>query len=311
MATEDAVSSTRSSRNARRAGVALLAGATMLTLAGCSAGETVVDGWWDNGDTIRVPAKSTLFDDEGTPLCSTPTAFGQVETRARAFSENGGVINAFLFEVTNPETDPSTASTKAEQQKLEILQDSLGAMYQLTFPAFDKANGISSAEDMRKVKDDLQQHLPNIFQDSKQITDYIKVDQQWIEGPQGHFAVRRLSDPEGYIKDNKINTTFNGIANQYFVATSDSGDEFLLERSKDTGESRLLSASSEPLVLDAATESFTRYAIDNEAGGVNPDATITLVNDQCLPSGNKQVARYWVYDYKTMNGEEQKPNVIE
>ena len=227
----------------------------MLTLSACSGGDTVVDGWWDNGDPVRVPAKSTLFDDNGVPLCKTPTAFGQVETRSRAFTTNGGVVNSFLFEVTNPETDPSTGATKAEQEKLAILQDSLGAMYQLTFPSFDKANGISSAQDMRKVKDDLQKHLPNIFQDSKQITDYIAVDQQWIEGPQGHFTVRRLSDPEGYIKDNKIDTTFNGLANQYFVATSDSGDEFLLERNKETGASRLLSAGAEPVVLDSLLRS--------------------------------------------------------
>ena len=44
---------------------------------------------------------------------------------------------------------------------------------------------------------------------------------------------------------------------------------------------------------------------------MNPDGTITLVNDQCLPVAGQQAARYWVYDYKLLNGEEQKPNVIE
>lgn len=312
MTIDDAVSSTRISRRAsRRLGAGLLAGATALALAGCSSGETFIDGWWDNGDPVRVPVKASLFDADGVPLCTTPTAFGQVETRSRSFSENGGVINAFLFEVTNPETDPSTASNAAERKKLEVLQDSLGAMYQLTFPKFDEEHGIKSAEDMRAVKDDLQEHLPDIFKDSQQITDYIKLDQQWIEGPDGHFSVRRASDPEGYIKDNKIDTRFNGIANQYFIATKDDGTEYLLERSKDTGLARLLRAGDDPILLDESTESFLRYSIENEAGGVNPDASITLVNDQCLPNGSQQVARYWVYDYTTMNGAEPQPNVIE
>lgn len=308
MTIEVAVSSTRSTRKgARRVGYGILAGVAALALAGCSSGETYVDGWWDNGDPVRVPTKATLFDADGKPLCQTPTTFGQVETRSRSFSDNGGLINAFLFEVNNPETDPSTASTPTERKKLEVLQDSLGAMYQLTFPKFDKDHEISSSEDMRKVKDDLAQHLPDIFKDSKQVTDYVGVDSQWIEGPQGHFAVRREADPEGYIKENKINTKFNGLQNQYFVATNDDGTEYLLERNKTTGAAQLLSAGEDPIALDESTESFTRYNIENEAGGVNPDATITLVNDQCLPVGTQQTARYWVYDYQTMNGAEQKP----
>jgi hypothetical protein len=312
MTYEDAVSSTRITRTrTRRMGYGLLAGIAALTLAGCSSGETYVDGWWDNGDPVLVPVKAALFDADGKPLCATPTAFGQVETRSRSFSDNGGVINAFLFEVTNPETDPSTGATPAERKRLEVMQDSLGAMYQLTFPAFDKDHGISGPDDMRKVKDDLQQHLPDLFKDSKQLTDYITVDSQWIEGPQGHFTVRREADPEGYIKDNKINTKFDGLTFQYFVATSEDGKEYLLERNKDTGAAQLLSSGADPIVLDESTESFTRYNIENEAGGLNPDATITLVNDQCLPIDGAPVARYWIDDYQTMNGTEQKPNVIE
>jgi len=308
MTTEDAVSSMRVTRKrARRVGYGLIAGFAALTLAGCSSGETFVDGWWDNGDPVMVPVKATLFDTSGKPLCTTPTAYGQVETRSRSFSENGGVINAFLFEVNNPETDPSTAANAQERKKLTVLQDSLGAMYQLTFPSFDKKHEVKSSSDMRKIKDDLHQHLPDLFKDSKLVSDYIAVDSQWIDGPQGHFAVRRESDPEGYIKENKIKTTFDGITYQYLLATKDDGTEYLLERNKETGGARLLRAGEKPIVLDESTESFIRYNIENEAGGVNPDATITLVDDQCLPVGTQQAARYWVYDYQTMNGTEQKP----
>ena len=95
-----------------------------------------------------VPTKASLFDADGKPLCATPTAFGTVETRSRAFGETGGVINAFLFEIINPETDPSTGATAAERNKLKILQNSHEAMYQLTFPAFDKKHDIKSADDM-------------------------------------------------------------------------------------------------------------------------------------------------------------------
>jgi len=311
MTTEDAVSSTRAKRKgARLAGLGLIAGVAAATLAGCSSGETYIDGWWDNGNPVFVPLKSTLFDAEGAPLCATPTAFGQVETRGRSYSENGGVINAFLFEVKNPETDPSTAATKEEQKELTVLQDSLTAMYQLTWPAFDKDNGIASAEDMRAVKDELQEHLPDLLTEGP-VTSYVKIDDQWIDGPAGHFSVRRSDDPEGYIKESNIDTKFNGIANQYFIATNEDGDEYLLVKDKATGASTLMRDGEETLALDETTESFIRYLVENESTGTNPDATITLVNDQCLPVSGAQAARYWVFDYELLNGEEQKPNVIE
>ncbi|MGC4173783.1 hypothetical protein [Demequina sp.] len=312
MTTEDVVSSTRNHRTpARKVAYGLLAGVAALTLAGCSSGETFIDGWWDNGDPVLVPTKASLFDDQGVPLCDTPTAFGTLETRARSFSELGGVVNSFLWEVTNPETDPSTASTKKERNKLEVLQDSPGAMYQLTFPTFDKEHGISSPEDMRKVKDELKAHLPDLLTEGP-VTSYVKVDDQWIDGPQGHFSVRRADDAEGYIKDNGINTTFNGIQNTYWIAQKDDdGSEWLLVRNKETGAATLMRAGAEDVLLDESTESFTRYFVENESTGSNPDATITLVNDQCRPVGGDNVSRFWVYEYELLDGTEQGPNVIE
>jgi hypothetical protein len=311
MTIEDAVSSTRSGRSiARKAGIGLITGVAALSLAGCSSGETFIDGWWDNGDPILVPLKASLFDEEGTPLCATPTAFGQVETRSRAFGETGGVINSFLFEITNPETDPDTGETAQERKKLAVLQDSPGAMYQLTFPAFDTEHGITDSSGMRAIKTELQEHLPDLLTEGL-VTDYVKVDDQWIDGPGGHFTVRRADDPQGYIDENNINTTFNGIQNTYFIATNDEGVEYLLVRSKETGLSTLMRSGEEDQLLDESTESFIRYNIENDVTGVNPDATITLVNDQCLPDGSAQVARYWVYDYELLNGEEQGPVVLE
>lgn len=313
MTIEDAVSSTRGSRTrARKVGYGLIAGAVAISLAGCGAGETFIDGWWDNEDPILVPAKSTLFDADGGPLCSTPTAFGQVETRSRAYGELGGVINSFLFEITNPETDPSTGTTAFDRKKLTVLQDSPNAMYQLTFPSFDEKYGISDSSDMRKIKTELQEHLPDLLTEGL-VTDYAKIEDQWIEGPNGKFSVRRASDVETYIKENNLPIRFNGVVNQYFIATNqDNGDEWLIVRDKNTGTSTMMRSGQEDIVLDDQTESFTRYTIENDVpNGVNPDATITLVNDQCLPSGGANVARFWVYDYELLNGEEQGPVVLE
>jgi len=311
MTTDDVVSARRSHRRTARVfGYGVVAGFAALTLAGCGSSETFIDGWWDNGDPVLVPAKSTLFDAEGKPLCAAPTAFGTVETRSRAYSETGGVVNSWLFEITNPETDPSTADTAKERNKLEVLQDSPRAMYELTFPTFDTKHDITAPEDMRAVKTEWQQHLPDLLTEGP-VTAYVKIDDQWIDGPQGHFSVRRADDPEGYIKDNGINTKFNGIANQYFIAQNDDGTEYLLVRNKETGVGTLMRKGEEDIVLDSSTESFTRYFVENESTGVNPDATLTVVNDQCLPIGGKQAARYWVYDYELLNNPEPTPNVIE
>ena len=312
MTTEDVVSSTPSTRSrARAAGFGLLGGVALLGLAGCAAGDTYIDGWWDNGDPVLVPAKSALFDDEGVPLCSTPIAFGQVETRYRSYGETGGVVNAWLFEVTNPETDPATAESPEERRKLEVLARSTEAMYQLTFPAFDKEHGISGPDDMRAIKDQWQEKLPDVLTEGP-ATSYVKIDSQWIDGPEGRFTVRRADNPKDFIAENKINTTFNGVANQYFIAQRvDDGKQFLLVRNKDTGLATLMSSDEDDIVLDEKTESFIRYFIENESTGNNPDASLTLVNDQCRPVGGATAARYWVYDFEFLNGTEQGPNVIE
>ena len=310
MTIEDAVSAKRArKRIARTFGYGLVAGVAALTLAGCGSGDTFIDGWWDNGDPVLVPSKSTLFDADGKPLCNAPMQYPQVETRSRSYTETGGVVNAFLFEITNPETDPATASTKKERNKLEVLQKSPEAMWQLTFPTFDKEHGIKTPEDMRAVKTELQEHMPDLLTEGG-VTAYVKVDDQWIEGPQGHFSVRRADDPESYIKDNKINTTFSGLTNTYWVAQKDDGTEYLLVRNKETGVGTLMRHGADDIVLDSATEAFTRYNVENESTGNNPDLSLTIVNDQCLPIDGKQVARYWVYDYELLDGTEQQPNVI-
>jgi hypothetical protein len=310
MTTEGVVSSRRFGRKtARTFAYGLIAGTAAITLAGCASGDTFIDGWWDNGDPIFVPTKATLFDAEGVPLCDAPTAFGQVETRSRAYGETGGVVNSFLFEITNPETDPSTAADRKERNKLEVLQNSPEAMYQLTFPAFDAERGITDSSGMRDVKTELQEHLPDLLTEGV-VTDYVKIDDQWIEGPQGYFSVRRADDPEGYIEESGIPIRFEGLKNQYFIATKDDGTEYLLVRVKETGLSTLMRAGEEDIPLDESTESFTRYLVENDVTGVRPDMELTIVNDQCVPSGTAQVARYWVYDYELLDGTEQGPNVI-
>jgi len=312
MTTDVAESNTRKARRlGRSARFAVLGSVAVLALAGCGAAEGVNDGWWDNGDPILVPAKASLFDADSVPLCSIPTLFGTVETRSRSFSETGGVVNAWLFEVTNPETDPSTAEDRQERLELEALAQSPQAMYELTWPGFDEKYGIASAEDMRKIKDEFIEHLPGIGVDEP-LVNYVDLDNQWIDGPAGYFSVVRSADPEAFISENNIDTSFNGVANTYWTATRDDGAQFLLVRNKLSGEAVLMNGVDEDVVLDEATESFSRYLIELEPGtGINPDASITLVNDQCQPADKSNVARFWVYDYELMNGEEAGPVVLE
>jgi len=313
MANEHVASTTgrRSRPRGTRGRLAAIAGVATIVLAGCSAHQGYVDGWWDNGDPIYAPLKSTLFDENGVPTCDTPTAFGTFETRARAFTTNGGTINALLFEVTNPETDPSTASKPAARKKLERLQGSLDTIYQLTFPTFDKKYAISSADDMAEIKQDLADHLPGLLTEG-QFSDYVKLDTQWIDGPNGYFTVKRANDAEGFITDNKIKTTFNGLANTYYIAQNrDNGDQYLMVTDKNTGESVLMS-SGDDFALDSSTELFSKYLVELQVSppGVKPDASITLVNDQCLPKGGENAARYWVYDYELLDGTEPAPVVL-
>lgn len=312
MTTEDVVSSKPSTRSrARAAGYGLLGGVALLGLAGCAAGDTHIDGWWDNGDPILVPAKASLFEEDGTPKCDAPIAFGQVETRYRAYGETGGVVNAWLFEITNPETDPSTSKDEAERAKLEVLANSTKAMYELTFPAFDAKHGISGPDDMRKIKDEWRKHLPDLLTEGP-ATSYVKIDSQWLEGPEGRLTVRRADNPSLFIEENKINTSFNGVVNQYFIAQrQEDGKQFLLVRNKETGLSTLMSGDEDDIILDEDNELFIRYYIENESTGANPDASLTLVNDQCRPVDGNIAARYWVYDFELLDGTEAGPNVIE
>lgn len=213
--------------------------------------------------------------------------------------------------MTNPETDPATATTPKERNRLEVLAQSTEAMYQLTWPEFDVARGISGPDDLRAVKDELQGHLPGLGVEEPLIN-FVSLENQWIEGPSGFFSVRRAADPQGFIDENNIDTTFNGVLYTYWVAIRDDGEQFLLVRDKESGQAVLMTEGAEPVELDEATESFSRYMIELEPGtGVNPDASITLVNDQCQPHGKSNVARFWVYDYALLDGEEQGPVELE
>jgi len=308
MTTDGVVSTGRAARRwGTSARIFALGSVAVVGLAGCGAPDGVIDGWWDNGDPIFVPAKASLFDEQLNPLCDTPTFHGTVETRSRSFSEAGGVVNAFLFEVTNPETDPATAQTPRERNRLEILANSTEAMYELTWPGFDAERSISGPDDLRSIKDELKAHLPGLGVEEP-LVNFVSLENQWIEGPTGYYSVRRAADPQGFIDENNIDTTFNGVQNTYWTAIRDDGEQFLLVRNKESGEAVLMTEGAEPVVLDEATESFSRYLIELEPGtGRNPDASITLVNDQCRPDGKSNVARFWVYDYELLDGEEQGP----
>src|SRR6187551_773432 len=119
--------------------------AAMLVLAGCQTAGTpggYIDAYYDNGDPIFSPLKDTLFDADGAPLCNASVYQGSLESRFRPFSDNGGLMNSFLFEVVNNEQDPNAPrgeldipSSLTEEQYRETLTRQLGSldrMYQLT-----------------------------------------------------------------------------------------------------------------------------------------------------------------------------------
>lgn len=320
MTTEDVVSTRTSAHGARarrlKAGGAALVGA--LTLAACGVPDGYVDGYWDNGDPIYAPGKVALFDEDTVPICDSPWSGNGFESRARAYASNGGVVNLFLFEVFNEEPDPneplvgfeSERDEERERTRRERMQGSLETLYQYTHPDFDAEFGVSEPADMEPIKDELADHLSEMDLDYAPVHSYVEIGDRWLETPDERFTVNRIPDVAGFIEENNINTTFDGLNYNYLRAQTSDGTVFMLTEDKETGERLLLSETEEPIALDESSEYFETYEVIVGDTGGEPSAIITVVNDQCPPSGGDPTARFWIYDYELLFPEEVEPIVL-
>lgn len=289
---------------AQAAGIALT---SALVLAGCaSAGpaDGYIEAYYDNGQPIRSPLKETLFDEAGQALCSTPIYQGRIETRFRSFSDNGGVMNAFLFEVLNNEQDPNAPlgeleipSGQSEKQYRETLRRGLGSlprMYQLTHPfLFDSAFGITGPDDMATVKADLRADLPNLVARTAGITQFIAVGDAWVESSAGRFEVGKVGDVEVFMETLGITgVPYDGLNNDYFSAMKD-GEQFLMIRNRNTGVVTLVNDKGEADIDEI--QQFQQYkALADPGVAESAVALFTLQNDGCPQQSGDNFARWWI-----------------
>lgn len=311
------VDEARRSPAARRLRAHKMLGAVALTaalvLTGCaSAGpaDGYIEAYYDNGDPIRSPRKATLFDEAGDALCETPIYQNKLETRFRPFSDTGGVVNAFLFEVTNSEfnpdaplselTPPSGLNETQYRTLLRRQQGSLERMYELTHPVlFDAENGISGPDDMKAIKDALRKRFPDLAPEQGRIAvvPYVRVGDSWIESNEGRFNVRRVGDVPLFMDTLGIKgVEYNGLQYDYSAAVKD-GEEFLMVRDRETGVVTLVNGSG---VADLdEIQQFQQYGIMLELGVFESVAgVLTLQSDGCPQADGKNFVRWWIADYQ-------------
>lgn len=320
--------------------VALAAGAAVALTACGPSHDTYVEGYWDNGDPFLAPAKSALFDADGVPTCDHPIRYNYFESRSRPQY----LINALLFEIQNPETDPATLDRadfssdedyEAAVTRLERLQNSDEILYQYSHPVFfDAERGIESTEDMAPVKAELADHLRDLGEyPGLQVTDYYTVASEYIVTDQGEYDIRRLVDPEAFLNEIGFSEDFNGLRYSYQVAT-DFETEFLLVRDKTEGTVRLFDGNEQLdlsgvlfftvidvnlpyLTADELARDRAAYEADDENTAPyeieypdGPYAQILLASDGCGRIGNTDYARYYLADYTLLNpgqAEDQDP----
>ena len=311
MTTHDTSSRGTGQRAARGriARLGALGAVAALALTACSSGsDGYVDAWFDNGDPIYAPLKENLFDESGAAVCEEPITWGRVETRGRSYSSTGGLVTSWLFEVMNEETDPETAGDdQRERTKLERAQGSTERMYQWTEPTYDAENSITGPESFDSLKAQWQEHLAGLGTEAS-LDQYARVGESWLVTPQTTYTIRRITDVEGFIEENAIPTRFNGQRYDYAGALDrESGIEYLMETSKETGEAVLLSADEE-LGIEEGSELYTEYEIDLDVGFANdPEASLVLKNDQCPAIDGTQASRFWVYEFEMLETVSEEP----
>lgn len=279
-----------------------------LAMTGCAMAGTpggYVDLYFDNGNPIYSPRKADLFDEAGTPLCEASLYLGRLESRVRPFSDTGGLLNSFLWELSNPNIDPDTplasldvpsgTNEAAYRETLRRRAGGLERMYELTHPTkFDAERGIESPEDMAAIRDELARRLPALAAGTAPSARFITPGASWIETDIGRFETRRPGDVELFIDTVGANVPFNGLENDYLAATRD-GEEFVLVRSRLDGEVNLYNAAGE-LRLETI-EQYQEFGIMQTVGVTDSvAAVITVFNDGCVAIDDRQAARWWIID---------------
>ena len=279
-----------------------------LTLGACGASyDTYVEGYWDNGDEMRAPAKSALFDEELQPICEIGLPYQRFESRSRPYN----LISAVIFEIYNTEPDPDgeceECVTDEEREEVRIererVQGSLATLYQYTHPVyFDQELGIETSEDLASIKEELREHLDTLGLDAP-LNRYYTEAEKYIEAEEGTFVLERLRDQEGYIRDNGIPIDFKGLQFNYEVATGDGG-EYLRVTNRDTGASELWQGDQKSELTNSVT--YVRYEVDLNVGFPNgPEASFLLISDGCPERNNSQVERFWLHSYEILFTEPQ------
>ena len=292
-----------------------------LALAGCAGSEGYVDGLWDNGDPIIAPYKADLFDEEGEATCTSPLVAEGYESRARAYSQFGGIINLFIYESLNDPADPNAPEVDAitvtrqrdvERRRRELTQDPLEAMYQYTHPEFDAKYGISGPEDMESIRQDVKEHLSFIkdpIHQNAPIYEFIKAGREWLEFENGDFyTISMISDVQGYLTDNRIDHEFLGLQYEYRRAISRDGEEFLMVTDRETRVAELM-RTGETIPLDEDSRRYQIYSVHGSLNLLEDEvyAQFTVVNDQCPLYFGRPAARFWILDYVQLDVVEREP----
>lgn len=277
-----------------------------LALTGCAtAGHPggYIDMYFDNGDPIYSPHKAELFDEQGEALCNTPIYLGRLESRTRPFSDTGGLLNSFLWELSNPNIDPDTpnlevpsgTTDKEYRELLRRRQGGLERMYELTHPHFDEVNGVSGPDDMEAIRVELATLFPAIANSEAPAARFITPGSSWIETDKGRFDTRRPGDVELYMETIGVTgVEFNGLENDYYAASGEAG-EFLIEINRESGEFRFVGAGGEFEVEHM--EFFQQLGIMQTFGQTESVAVVmTVVNDGCPAAGGQQASRWWIYE---------------
>ncbi len=303
------VAGTGAPKRARRLGRVAWLGAVSLTaglvLSGCTSSEGMyIEGWWDNGDPFYAPSKTALFDENGDPTCAYPIKYNQFESRSQAMS----LAKAVSFEIMNPETpvdaymDPDEFPTEEDRAKERLRReralDSVGILWEYTHPAFDEQYGIETPDDLTPIKEELMDYLYGLGRDAP-FTDYLDLKKTYFVSERGTFTVTRLNTVEAYLEANDVPLEFRGLVNEYYIASSEDGEEYLLVKRQSTGAITLWQGPERSQLTDAVwyAEIDVKKALDTPSGLAPIVAEYTLQTDGCPDVGGVAYQRFYLRSY--------------
>jgi hypothetical protein len=173
--------------------------------------------------------------------------------------------------------------------------NSVDILWQYTHPLFDEEYGIETPDDLKPFKADLQSYLYGLGKDAP-ITDYLSLKRIYFVSEQGTFTVTRMSAVDAYLEANDIPLTFKGLQNEYYLASGDDGEEYLLVKAKETGVTDLWQGDQKSELTDAVWFAVidVKKALDSPSGLAPIVAEYTLQTDGCPDKGGKSYQRYYL-----------------